>query len=58
MSQDIVTRLREWADMGVPHYTKQLCREAARDIEALRKELDIYKALFAEELMANALRRK
>lgn len=44
--------------MGVPHYTKQLCEEAAQNIETLRKELDIYKALFAEELIANALRRK
>lgn len=44
--------------MGVPHYTKQICREAARDIETLRSELDIYKGLYAEELMASALRRK
>jgi len=57
MSEDIVTRLREQAVC-----TRSECddcdlhRNAADKIERLREELEIYKTLYAEEIVGKAVR--
>ena len=47
MTDDIVTRLRDTA------YETDVCWEAAAEIERLRKELEIYKDLYAWEARQN-----
>ena len=59
MADDIVTRLRAtttvkgWYDDSpdVVFKNNPLCSEAADEIERLRKELEVYKDLYATELL-------
>ena len=56
MTDDIVSRLRagELVDCGL---IEQYALEAADEIERLRKELEIYKDLYASEIVQKAVRR-
>jgi len=54
MDDDIVTRLRKCQN---EYSSNQIRWEAAEQIERLRKELDIYQTLYAEELERNELPR-
>ena len=54
MNDDIVARLHHEAKQG---WDYPILTEAANEIERLRKELDIYKDLYAAEIVEKAMKK-
>jgi hypothetical protein len=55
MTDDIVTRLRVYDFMRDGDIPDVIMNEAADEIERLRKELEIYKDLYASEIVGKFL---
>ena len=57
MTDDIVTRLRKIVADPKPVFSQEVLSDAADEIERLRKELDIYKDLYAAEIVEKAIKK-